>query len=80
MPLFRRIFRYRRVVVLADGDTNIIRDGKPASELFATGIANSVEECKSIEMPPGEDVNSFFLKHGEDALREKVGLERRRED
>jgi DNA primase len=77
MPLFKRLFRYRKVVVLADGDTTIIRDNATAGQLFAHQIARAVEECKIIEMPPGEDVNSFFLAHGEDALREKVGLERR---
>lgn len=65
LPLFRRIFRNRRVVVLADGDDN----GEGLE--FAKQVLASVDDC-GIILFEGEDVNSFFRKYGEDELRRKV--------
>lgn len=67
-PSYWRIFRYRQVVVLADGD-------KAGGE-FGRSVAKTIHGCKIIKMPPGEDVNSFFCREGEEALRRKAGADR----
>ena len=66
--VFARAFRNRKVVVLADGDDN------GQGEQMATRILGDVEECDII-LFDGEDVNSFWLKHGEKELRKKLGVQ-----
>lgn len=65
--VFSRLFRFREVFVLADGDE--------AGKMFAETVRKDVEGAKVIEMHPGGDVNSMFLEHGEQYLREWVGLD-----
>jgi len=64
---FSRALRNRRVVVLADGDDN------GEGERFADTISGDVDDCGVILLTD-EDVNSYFMKHGKDGLRERVGL------
>jgi DNA primase len=64
---FARAFRNRRVVVLADGDD------KGQGLKFATRIQVDVEQCDVI-LFEGEDVNSYRMKYGVDALKEKMGV------
>lgn len=66
-PSYWRLFRYRRVTVLADGDKSGLD--------FAKSVVSTMSECKIIKMPPGDDVNSFFCREGREALRKKVGLD-----
>lgn len=65
--VFGRLFRFRTVFVLADGDD--------AGRMFADTVRKSIEGAKVIEMHPGGDVNSMYLEHGEQYLREWVGLD-----
>lgn len=65
--VFGRMFRFRNVFVLADGDE--------AGRNFAETVRKDIEGCKTIEMHPGGDVNSMYLEHGEQYLREWVGLD-----
>jgi DNA primase len=71
--LFARMFRYRSVVILVDGDTTILRDGKTAGQLFAHEVAKDLDEYRIIQMPDGEDVNSVLQKFGPDELKRKIG-------
>jgi hypothetical protein len=64
--VYSRMLRFREVYVLADGDA--------AGRKFAESIARDVQGTKIAEMPPGEDVNSVFLRDGEMGLREWAGL------
>lgn len=71
--VYWRMFRYRRVAILADNDD------KGAGESFARKVAESIPGSVIISMPEDHDVNSFvsaFGTHAEGvaALRKKVGL------
>lgn len=70
LPKFARALRNRRVVVLADGD-----DEKGQGKNFAARVATDVDESATV-LFEGEDVNSYYMKHGPDALREKITLDR----
>lgn len=64
--LYWRMFRYRRVAILADPDD--------AGEKFAEKVSTSIPGSVIIPMPDGHDVNSYVMEHGVEALRKKVGL------
>lgn len=66
--LFARAFRNRRVIVCVDGDD---REGQ--GEKFAADVLKSVEDGGTI-LFEDEDVNSFYVKYGEEALRQKLGV------
>ena len=61
-----RIFRNRRVTVLADNDD------KGQGKNFAEEICQSLSDCDTIVMPTGHDVNSLVMKHGPDALLQLI--------
>lgn len=65
-PAFARLFRFRRVVVLADGD----QQGKD----FASKVAASIDGCRIVSMPAQEDVNSILSSDGPEGLREIIGI------
>lgn len=54
---------YERVIILADNDD------KGAGEEFAKKVAEEVPSPAIIKLPDGEDVNSFYVKHGAKELR-----------
>jgi DNA primase len=55
---------YDEVIVLADGD-------KPGEKL-ASNVSNHVYSSRVITFPSGQDVNSYLVEHGPEALRAKV--------
>jgi DNA primase len=55
---------YEEVIVLADGD-------KPGEKL-ASNVSNHVYSSRVITFPSGQDVNSYLVEHGPEALRAKV--------
>jgi DNA primase len=61
----RLLADFERVYVFADGD-------QPGKE-FATSLSRELP-VTVINFPDGEDVNSFYIKYGADAIREKAGL------
>jgi DNA primase len=61
----RLLADFERVFVFADGD-------QPGKE-FATSLARELP-VTIVTMPDGEDVNSVYVKHGAEAIREKMGL------
>lgn len=63
---YSRLFRWRQVTVLADGDD--------PGRKFAQEIRNHLENCTILGMPDGEDVNSVVVLKGVDGLREMVGV------
>jgi DNA primase len=66
-PVFSRIFRFRSVVVVADGDEPGMR--------FAEEVARDIERCDIISCPPGEDANSILVSQGPEGLRNLVGAD-----
>jgi len=64
-PYFREPFLgYRDVLILADGD-------EPGHK-FASTVARELPNAKVVPCPPGEDVNSFVIAHGKNALLERI--------
>jgi DNA primase len=61
----RLLADFERVFVFADGD-------QPGKE-FAAGLARELP-VTIVSMPDGEDVNSIYVKHGADYIRDKIGL------
>lgn len=65
LPHFGSCFSgYREVLILADGDD--------AGWGFSNTLAEQLPNARVLSMPPGEDVNSFVLKHGPQAFKERV--------
>lgn len=62
----RLLADFQRVYVFADGD-------QPGTE-FARSLARELP-VTIVQLPENEDVNSFFVKYGPEALKEKAGLE-----
>jgi len=50
----------------------VFTDGDTAGEKMWERWSHEVSNCVRVKMPSGEDVNSFFLRHGAEALRAKV--------
>lgn len=64
-PYFSELFLgYREVIVLADGDD--------AGHQFAERLCEELPNARAVPCPPGEDVNSFVLRHGKNALLERI--------
>lgn len=59
---------YERVIILADNDD------KGQGEEFAKKVAGEVPNPAIIKLPDGEDVNSFYVKHGAKELRALLKL------
>jgi DNA primase len=55
---------YEDVIVLADGD-------EPGRKL-ASNVSAHVDTSRVITFPPGEDVNSYLIQYGPEALKVKV--------
>lgn len=61
----RLLADFERVLVFADGD-------QPGKE-FATSLSRELP-VTIVQMPDGEDVNSTYIKHGAQFIRDKAGL------
>lgn len=83
-PWFRRCLQgFDAVYVLCDNDIPKARPGctcngdgtcrghNPGAE-FGHRLAAEVQNARVVLMPVGQDVNSFVVEHGPEALREKV--------
>jgi DNA primase len=62
----RLLADFERVLVFADGD-------QPGKE-FATSLSRELP-VTIVQMPEGEDVNSTYIKHGAQFIRDKAGLD-----
>ena len=62
----RLLADFERVFVFADGD-------QPGKE-FAASLARELP-VTIVTMPDGEDVNSVYVKHGSEYIREKMGMD-----
>ena len=66
-PVYARLFRFRRVFVLQDGDD--------AGEQFGSTVGGAIPGAKAIDMGAGRDVNSVYSEYGEAYLRDWIGLD-----
>lgn len=72
---FRRPFKgYDEILILADGDPVDAVSGKRPGEELARKIMEDLPDARPVYLPEGDDVNSFVVKHGPDALRARIGL------
>lgn len=65
---FWRLFRYRTVILLADGD-------EPGEKL-GVALRSDLEDVKIVVFPEKQDVNSFFVEYGREELRKFVGADK----
>lgn len=67
-PHYQHMFEgYSEVVVFRDADD--------AGKRLAEKIASELYNVRVVNFPQGEDVSSYYIKHGAAALRERAGLE-----
>lgn len=67
--VFALALKFRKVIVLADNDDH----GEGLK--FAEKVQEDVRGARIVLMDKDEDVNSFLVKNGEEALRKKVGYD-----
>lgn len=67
-PHFPKLFGgYETVYVV--GDNDIKEDGSNPGAEFAKRVANEVMNSVIVTLPPGMDINDYYLAHGADATR-----------
>jgi DNA primase len=53
----------------------VIGDGDDAGEKLADRVTSALHNARSVTLPKGEDINSFVVKYGGQALRERAGVD-----
>lgn len=67
-PHFPRLFTgYESVYVV--GDNDVKEDGSNPGAEFAKRVANEVLNSQIVTLPPGMDINDYYLANGADATR-----------
>jgi len=67
-PHFPKLFNgYETIYVV--GDNDIKEDGSNPGAEFAKRVANEVMNSVIVTLPPGMDINDYYLAHGADATR-----------
>jgi phage/plasmid primase-like uncharacterized protein len=51
------------------GDNDIKEDGSNPGQEFAKRVANEVMNSTIVTLPPGMDINDYYLTHGVEATR-----------
>lgn len=68
-PHFAKLFNgYDTVYVV--GDNDIKEDGSNPGAEFSKRVANEVLNSQIVQLPPGMDINDYYLANGPDATRE----------
>lgn len=72
-PHFPRVLRgFPNVIVATDNDDK--EDGTNPGQDLAARIIASMPHARNVLLPPGMDVNEFFLAEGAEALRARLGM------
>jgi DNA primase len=67
-PHFPKLFTgYETVYVV--GDNDIKEDGSNPGAEFAKRVANEILNSTIVTLPPGMDINDYYLAYGADATR-----------
>jgi DNA primase len=67
-PHFHKLFGgYETVFVV--GDNDVKEDGSNPGADFAKRVANEILNSVIVTLPPGMDINDYYLAHGADATR-----------
>ena len=56
-------------VIYIVGDNDIKEDGTNPGAEFSKRVANEVMNSTIVTLPPGMDINDYYLAHGADATR-----------
>ena len=68
-PHFHKLFNgYDSVIVV--GDNDVKDDGTNPGAEFAKRVANEIMNSTIVTLPPGMDINDYYLAHGADATRQ----------
>jgi len=68
-PHFPKLFNgYETIYVV--GDNDIKEDGSNPGAEFAKRVANEVMNSVIVSLPPGMDINDYYLAHGAEKTRE----------
>ena len=68
-PHFPKLFNgYETIYVV--GDNDIKEDGSNPGAEFAKRVANEVMNSVIVTLPPGMDINDYYLAHGADKTKE----------
>jgi DNA primase len=67
-PHYAKLFNgYDTVYVV--GDNDVKEDGSNPGMEFAKRVANEIFNSQIVTLPPGMDINDYYLAHGAEATR-----------
>ena len=67
-PHFHKLFNgYDNIIVV--GDNDVKEDGTNPGAEFAKRVANEVMNSNIVTLPPGMDINDYYLAHGAEATK-----------
>lgn len=68
-PHFSKLFNgYDTVYVV--GDNDVKEDGSNPGAEFSKRVASEIMNSQIVQLPPGMDINDYYLAHGAEATRE----------
>lgn len=72
-PHFPRVLEgFDRILILTDNDLK--DDGRNPGKELQSRLLRELPQSVPVDLPPGEDVNSYTITHGVSAVRDLVGL------
>jgi DNA primase len=72
-PHFPRMLRgFQTVLVVSDNDAK--KDGSNPGQDLAARVLGEIQGARNVLLPPGMDVNEFYLSEGRDAVLRRLGL------
>lgn len=71
-PHFAKLFTgFDTVYVI--GDNDIKEDGTNPGQEFSKRVAQEIQNSQMVQLPPGMDINEFYLAHGAQGIRQLLG-------
>ena len=71
-PHFAKLFTgFDSVYVL--GDNDVKDDGSNPGQEFSKRVAQEVQNSQIVQLPPGMDINEFYLAHGKEGIKQLLG-------
>jgi phage/plasmid primase-like uncharacterized protein len=67
-PHFTKLFNGYDTVFIV-GDNDVKEDGSNPGAEFAKRVAGEVMNSQIVQLPPGMDINDYYLANGADATR-----------
>ena len=71
-PHFARLFSGFDTVYIV-GDNDVKEDGSNPGDEFSRRVAGEITSGQIVQLPPGMDINEFYLAEGPDALNKLLG-------